>query len=385
MTTFGTRRLRSSPPTADGEMVARLRAAGRGDPRQDRRSPSSRSAASPSRRRWGVTRNPWDPSRTPGGSSGGSAAAVAAGLVGARVAPPTAAARSGSRRPSAACSGSSRSAAGCRSEPARPLARDVGARLRHPHGRRHGALPRRDRRPRRRPGAPPPPERPFAEAAATPPGKLRIAISDKPARAIAAADRQRRGQARRSPRPRSCCARSATTSAATTRLRARRQQLRRPLPAAGSATTSPRSPHPERLEARTRGFGRLGAAYRAGVRAPRRPSSPSADAERDQPQLRALRRAGHPDRRRAADRGRPLGGQGGAADPARDEPHLLLHADLEPHRPAGGRGARPASTPTGCRARCSWSAARATRRRCSRSPPRSRPSGRGPTAGRRVS
>jgi amidase len=35
---------------------------------------------------WGITRNPWNPDRTPGGSSGGSAAAVVAGLVGAALA-----------------------------------------------------------------------------------------------------------------------------------------------------------------------------------------------------------------------------------------------------------------------------------------------------------
>src|SRR5690554_5582498 len=31
--------------------------------------------------RWGVTRNPWNPERTPGGSGGGAGAALAAGMV----------------------------------------------------------------------------------------------------------------------------------------------------------------------------------------------------------------------------------------------------------------------------------------------------------------
>ena len=66
--------------TSDAEVVRRLRAAGAvivGTTNLPELAlwPFTESPA------FGVTRNPWDPTRTPGGSSGGSAAAVASGMV----------------------------------------------------------------------------------------------------------------------------------------------------------------------------------------------------------------------------------------------------------------------------------------------------------------
>jgi amidase len=79
VTTFGGRG-NSTPATKDGEVVRRLREAGAviiGKTRMPEfgQWPFTESVDG------GLTRNPWDPTRTPGGSSGGTAVAVAAGMV----------------------------------------------------------------------------------------------------------------------------------------------------------------------------------------------------------------------------------------------------------------------------------------------------------------
>lgn len=80
-TTFGSLLYKGLPPqAADSVHVARLRAAG-AIPVGVTASPEFGLLQYTRSRAWGVTRNPWDPTRTPGGSSGGSAAAVAAGMV----------------------------------------------------------------------------------------------------------------------------------------------------------------------------------------------------------------------------------------------------------------------------------------------------------------
>src|SRR2546430_896803 len=81
VTAFGTN-AHGGPVQADAEVVRRLRAAGAvviGKTNVPELTiwPFTESST------FGVTRNPWDRQRAPGGSSGGSAAAVAGGLVGA--------------------------------------------------------------------------------------------------------------------------------------------------------------------------------------------------------------------------------------------------------------------------------------------------------------
>jgi amidase len=98
-TTFGTG-VDSRPVAAESEIVRRLRAAGaivigKTHVPELTQWPFTESAS------WGVTRNPWDLGRTSGGSSGGSASAVAAGLVPAA----TASDGLGSIRIPAACCG----------------------------------------------------------------------------------------------------------------------------------------------------------------------------------------------------------------------------------------------------------------------------------------
>jgi len=206
---------------------------------------------------YGVTRNPWNPQRTPAGSSGGSGAAVAAGLV------PIASAGDGGgsiRLPAASCGlfglkpsrgrislapeedgWGGLAVLGCLSRNVLDTALwlDITA---------GGSS---------EPGAPAPPERPFVEATKTPPGKLRVAYSTLAPRAAAPPTvdqvvKDAVGDAAELMRSlgHDVTQRDPDWGMIGNNITAR--FLR------GVAETVEEVPHPERLESRTRGFGRLG-------------------------------------------------------------------------------------------------------------------------------
>lgn len=77
-TTFGVARLKNQPAPEDGAMVAALRAAG-AIILGKTNVPQTLSVVETDNAIWGRTNNPWDLSRTSGGSSGGEAAIIAAG------------------------------------------------------------------------------------------------------------------------------------------------------------------------------------------------------------------------------------------------------------------------------------------------------------------
>jgi amidase len=167
------------PATADAEVVRRLREAG-AIPIGITNVPELMIFPWTASDANGITRNPWAPDRTPGGSSGGSAAAVAAGMVPCA----TGSDGGGSIRIPAAC---------CGLVGMKPTRGRVSTQPFREHWlglSTYGALARTvadsalllDVLQGPGPGdadVAPPPTRSYREAAATPPGRLRIAVSRK--------------------------------------------------------------------------------------------------------------------------------------------------------------------------------------------------------------
>jgi amidase len=244
-TAWGTA-VRGAPAAHDNDLVARLRGAGAvviGKTNM----PELAIMGTTEGPAFGVTRNPWDTDRTPGGSSGGSAAAVAAGLCGAA----TATDGAGSIRGPASCCG----LVGLKPQRDRI---SLGELAGHWYGMSVAGFVTRtvedtallldvaaDRKP----------ERPYVEAFRDEPEKLRIALSFKAAVQPARVD----GDVRRS-----------LEHVAET-LRRVGHEVEERDPAYGRATDaavarylggiaedSRRFAQPERLQRRTRGFVRLG-------------------------------------------------------------------------------------------------------------------------------
>jgi amidase len=231
------------PAERDNDFVARLRAAGAVILGKTN-LPELAIMGSTEGPAFGVTRNPWDTDRTPGGSSGGSGAAVAAGLCAAA----TGSDGAGSIRIPASC---------CGLVGLKPQRDRISPVAEHWHGLSVlGFLTRTvaDTTLLLDATAARPPEPPYAEAAGAAPGRLRIALSFKPP-----------FPARVDPE-----VRAAVQSVAGTlrslghEVTERDPEYRRASDSvtvrylSGIAEDAERVARPERLQRRTRGFARMG-------------------------------------------------------------------------------------------------------------------------------
>jgi len=178
-TTYSSRAFADNVPNFDTAVVRRLREAGfiiLGKTN----TPEFGTVAFTESELNGATRNPWNPERTPGGSSGGAAAALAAGLV------PLAHGTDGGgsiRIPASCCGVFGLKPARGRVSTA-PFPSLEGLSTSGPITRSVAdAAAFLDVLAGYEPGDPwwtPPPERPFAEEPGTPPGRLRIAVTAEP-------------------------------------------------------------------------------------------------------------------------------------------------------------------------------------------------------------
>jgi amidase len=180
VTTHGTGAYDRTPPQEDAEIVRRLREAG-AIPIGKTLLPELAISGFTESATWGVTRNPWSLDHTPAGSSGGSGAAVAAGLASFA----TASDGAGSIR---------YPAANCRIFGLKPQRGRVSLmpEPEHWHGLSVAGVHTRSVKDQAAildviagsaPGdvdTPPAWERPLADAAESPPQKLRVALSIKP-------------------------------------------------------------------------------------------------------------------------------------------------------------------------------------------------------------
>jgi amidase len=245
LTAWGTAAHAGRPAERDNELVARLRAAGAVTLGKTN-LPELAIMGSTEGPAFGVTRNPWNSDRTPGGSSGGSGAAVAAGLCAAA----TGSDGAGSIRIPASCCG----LVGLKPQRDRislaPLAE-------HWYGLTVvGFLTRTvaDTALLLDVAAAHAPERHYAEAAREPPGRLRVALSFEPpapTRLDAAVRRSIEGMAERlRSLGHDVVERDPSYGRASQAANVR--YLR------GIAQDAGRVPRPGRLQRRTRGFARLG-------------------------------------------------------------------------------------------------------------------------------